>query len=585
VADFSLDDEFVVKTRPSTRFPAYTRANVGEVWAGPTTPLTSSSMSGWPFENAWRQALVRIGAFDLDEFDPDHQEMVGVFYGYIYLHLSVQRVFGVRMPGASADIIDSSFFGGGATDVPPYVADPCDESPKHADKMMETIGWSLSVESLPQLDEQRAEVAQMRGKRPDFSTMSDLDLFRYAEPIITTRQQTLMHEHMFITAVGSIPIGLVTGVAAALGDPGLAVRAITGLGEVDSAAPVWSMWDLSRLVNASAELGAAFDAGVDDVLDRLRASGSAEAAAFLAGFDEFLHRFGSRCVSEWDLGVMAWESDPKVPLTSINLMRAVAEADSPVARHARLAADREAASQQMLDALAADESTQGQLRAGLRAAALWLPARERSKTTVILQLHEAREALQELGRRMVTAGHFDHFSDFNMLKFDEFVPFIADPGAMAVEIRRRRAWHTELWELDPPFNAVGLPVPSSQWRRRVVEDLPPVTKGEIIAGIGACPGTATGRARVILDPGDGGRLEPGDVMITPGTDPAWTPLFVSVEAVVVDVGAPLSHAAIVSRELGVPCVVSATHASRRIPDGALVSVDGGTGVVTILEMP
>lgn len=585
MADFSLDDEFVVRTRPSTRFPAYTRANVGEVWAGPATPLTSSSMSGWPFEHAWRDALVRIGAFDADEFDPDNQEMIGVFYGYMFLNLSVQRVFGVRMPGASADIIDASFFGGGATDVPPYVADPRDESPRHTEKMMETIGWSLSVESLPQLDEQRAEVAQLRAHRPDFSTMSDLELFRYAEPIVTTRQQRFMHEHMFITAVGSIPIGLVTGIAAALGDPGLAVRAIAGLGEVDSAAPVWSMWDLSRLVNASAELRTAFDSGVDAVLDRLRASGSADAQAFLAGFDDFLRRFGSRCVSEWDLGVLAWESDPKVPLTSIQLMRAVDERDSPVARHARLAADREAASQQMLDALAGDEATQGQLRAGLRAAALWLPARERSKTTVILQLHEAREALQELGRRMVAAGHFDHFSDFNMLMLDEFVPFIADPGSMAAEVRRRRAWHDELWKLDPPFNCVGMPPPSSQWRRRVVEDLPPVTLGETITGIGACPGTATGRARVILDPADGGRLEPGDVMITPGTDPAWTPLFVSVEAVVVDVGAPLSHAAIVSRELGVPCVVSATHASRRIPDGALVSVDGGTGVVTILEMP
>ena len=90
---------------------------------------------------------------------------------------------------------------------------------------------------------------------------------------------------------------------------------------------------------------------------------------------------------------------------------------------------------------------------------------------------------------------------------------------------------------------------------------------------------------MILEPVDGWRLEPGEVMIAPGTDPAWTPLFVSAAAVVVDVGAPLSHAAIVSRELGVPCVVSATHASRRIPDGAVVSVDGATGAVTVLSVP
>ena len=136
LGDFDLDDQFVVAIPPSERFPAYTRANVGEVWAGPTTPLTTSSMSGMWFERAWRDALVRVGAFDLDEFDPDQQEILGVFYGYIYLNLSVQRVFGVRMPGASADIIDASFFGGGAVDVPPYRPDPRDESdaPHGADR-------------------------------------------------------------------------------------------------------------------------------------------------------------------------------------------------------------------------------------------------------------------------------------------------------------------------------------------------------------------------------------------------------------------------------------------------------------------
>ena len=86
-------------------------------------------------------ALVRVGAFDVDEFDPDQQEMVGVFYGYIYLNLSVQRVFGVRMPGASADIIDASFFGGGADEVPPYRSRSRDESPEHTARITQTIGW------------------------------------------------------------------------------------------------------------------------------------------------------------------------------------------------------------------------------------------------------------------------------------------------------------------------------------------------------------------------------------------------------------------------------------------------------------
>src|SRR6185437_6873563 len=108
--------------------------------------------------------------------------------------------------------------------------------------------------------------------------------------------------------------------------------------------------------------------------------------------------------------------------------------------------------------------------------------------------------------------------------------------------------------------------------------------GEVLTGIPGCPGQAEGRARVVMNSYDPTALEPGDVLVAPNTDPSWTPLFVPAAAVIVDVGAPLSHAIIVSRELGIPCVVSAIGATRNIPDGARVRVDGNTGVVTILSV-
>jgi pyruvate,water dikinase len=73
--------------------------------------------------------------------------------------------------------------------------------------------------------------------------------------------------------------------------------------------------------------------------------------------------------------------------------------------------------------------------------------------------------------------------------------------------------------------------------------------------------------------------------VAPLTDPAWTPLFVPAGAVVVNVGALVSHAIIVSRELGIPCVVSVTDATDRIPDGAVITVDGSTGTVTVVSLP
>ena len=96
----------------------------------------------------------------------------------------------------------------------------------------------------------------------------------------------------------------------------------------------------------------------------------------------------------------------------------------------------------------------------------------------------------------------------------------------------------------------------------------------MLTGAGGCSGVARGRARVVLDPADPNGLEPGDVLVAPLTDPAWTPLFLPAAAVVVNVGALMSHAIIVSRELGIPCAVSVEGATERIPDGALIEVDG-----------
>ena len=125
--------------------------------------------------------------------------------------------------------------------------------------------------------------------------------------------------------------------------------------------------------------------------------------------------------------------------------------------------------------------------------------------------------------------------------------------------------------------------PLASWPDRDAVVVEQVQAGDSIQGLSGCPGVSEGRARVILDSHDPTALEPGDVLVAPLTDPSWTPLFVPAAGVVVDVGAALSHAIIVSRELGIPCVVSATDATKRIPDGAMVRVDGDTGTVTILD--
>jgi pyruvate,water dikinase len=104
-----------------------------------------------------------------------------------------------------------------------------------------------------------------------------------------------------------------------------------------------------------------------------------------------------------------------------------------------------------------------------------------------------------------------------------------------------------------------------------------------LRGQSASSGRCEGIARVILDPAHDIELKPGEILVAPYTDPAWTPLFLMAGAAVVEVGSFLSHAGTVAREFGLPCVVDVPECSSRIRTGDRLLVDGDAGLVRILS--
>jgi pyruvate,water dikinase len=109
----------------------------------------------------------------------------------------------------------------------------------------------------------------------------------------------------------------------------------------------------------------------------------------------------------------------------------------------------------------------------------------------------------------------------------------------------------------------------------------PVEEG--ITGFPGAPGVVEGTARVIARPEDGARLNAGEILVTTLTNVGWTPMFPRAAAVVTDLGAPLSHASIVARELGIPAVVGTGNATMLIHDGDRLRVDGERGTVEVLQ--
>ena len=197
-------------------------------------------------------------------------------------------------------------------------------------------------------------------------------------------------------------------------------------------------------------------------------------------------------------------------------------------------------------------------------------------------IHQVRLATRELGRRIAERTPEGRPDDLWYVTYSELDAYRQDPASFADVVASRRATRDSLSQLVPPFCFSDEMPPIDSWERRVKRTSEAAVVGAVLTGIPGCGGVAQGRARVVIDPSDPGDLGPGDILIAPLTDPSWTPLFVPVEAVVVDVGGQLSHAVIVSRELGLPCVVSATGATQSIPDGALVEVDGAAGTVTLM---
>ena len=553
------DRYFVTDTALSARFPIYTRANVGEVFPDPVTPLTSSSAL-WEAEVGWRDAWERMGAFELAEFPEDDFCQLGVQGGYCYLNASLIRLFGERAPGLSWQDMDAQFFGA-QPGIPPYEEMEGDVRPDLSEKIGATFQWvfgQTSLSDLTQLTEDRARTKQMRADRPDFTTLSLEQCWQKFLDIVPVHRH-LFAQHLFTTYMATVPVGVISGVATAVGRPDLIMPIIAGIGEVDSAEPSHAMWRMSRM--------------------------PADSAEFRAAFDEFLYEFGSRGPNEWESRSPTWETRPALALAAIDRMRLSPDDADPARHHAERAAERAAASAELLAMVEGDPATHGQLAAAIACSAAWLPGRERTKTNNIRAIHEMRMAMREIGARMVAAGAFDEIEDFGFVTKDEMPALFADPMSFAGIVRERRDEYNRLLELEPPFVFVGRTDGPDTWPRRDAEAADRLGAGDVLAGMAGCPGAAEGIARVVLDSNDPTALEPGDILVAPITDPSWTPLFVPAAAVVVDVGAPLSHAIIVSRELGIPCVISATGATRRIPDGARVRVDSSTGMVTILELP
>lgn len=579
-----MRERWITDWEPSERWPHYTRANSGEVCPTPASPLSVTYTWDNGICQGWRDGYVRTGNYASDEWDDAHPEACGVFGGYLYINLSNVRMQGVRSPAVTVEQLDMAFFGD-HPDVPPYEPHPADDRPDLLPAMGKHLEWVMSATTWPEIDEEKAQTVALRAERPDLAGLDDEALLgraRSIQPLIAK----LFDSHTVSSSSSGVAPGVLYAVGQAIDDPTVPMKLVAGLGEVDSAEPSYRLWELSRTVRTSKTLTAAFDDGLDGLLDRLGGSVDDEVIGFLAEWDRFIADFGARGPNEYEVSADTWETNPVLALAALDRVRHQDD-DSPAVRLRRRVAEREAVTAEVRAKVAdlGDDELAGTFEAALIASSQ-LAFRERTKTNLIRAIHEARMVFRELGRRFADAGHLADATHVFQVRDDELEAFVADPASFRDELAQRASEWAELWDLEPPFIIKdGAVPPLTEWARRSEAAVTAAVAGDVLVGVSGCPGVVQGRARVVLDVTDADDLDPGDILVAPLTDPGWAPLFMAAGGVVVDVGGQISHAVIVSRELGLPCVVSATGATQRILDGALVEVDGDNGRVTVLEVP
>lgn len=314
----------------------------------------------------------------------------------------------------------------------------------------------------------------------------------------------------------------------------------------------------------------------DDFLDELTAlEGGQEARDAIVAY---LDKYGMRCPGEIDLTRARWSEKPT---TLIPLILSNVKNFEPRAGARRFEQGRQEASQKartLLDRLRQlpdGEQKASEAERMIHRLRTFSGYREYPKYGIVNRYFVYKQALMQEAERLVHAGVLREVEDAYYLTFAELREVVRTQQLDDRVVRERRAEYELYKKLTPPpvITSDGEIVTGAYHRA----DLP----AGALVGTAVSAGVVEGRARVLLDMADA-ELEPGDILVTAFTDPSWTPLFVSIQGLVTEVGGLMTHGAVIAREYGLTAVVGVERATKLIRDGQRIRVHGTDGYVELL---
>ncbi|MGI8814398.1 MAG: PEP-utilizing enzyme [Pseudonocardia sp.] len=529
-------------------YPLYTRANAGEVFPEIVSPL-AWSLVGPGAEAGFRRSFVND--FSAIRVPDQPWFMVGRFAGRFHLNMSVIRTVAQRLPGTSAAAADWQYFGDAAgRGMPSHSSGAADRlwalrAAPSALRTIATLGrrvpaGTIAVDAV--IAHNRAFLAARGSDAPTaVALIAQLRSLRqaYAAPFGL---------HVTNRAVTSSALTLATAALRRRGvTDGAALMTLSHVPSLESAKPSQALRDIAETVPPGGVLAELVASRVG--LEELACSPVPGAAELAARLVEFLVDFGHRAVNEFDPTYPAWDQHPAAVLALLRTLLGDGREPAPTS-----------AGEDQLDPVTAALVANAR-RAVYRA--------EITKNDIIRFTHEMRRLVFALGDRLT--GRLSR-EEMTLLTLDELAAVAGGDAPRREVMARRRAELDAAAEVEPAVWSHG---------SLAVHQPATATGPDVIVGVPGSVGVATGRVRLCVDPL--GEFKHGEVLVAKFTDTAWTPMFVASAAVVTDVGGVLSHATIVARELGIPAVVDTRVGTVELSDGDLVEVDGGAGVVRVLE--
>ncbi|QIZ35563.1 PEP/pyruvate-binding domain-containing protein [Saccharopolyspora sp. ASAGF58] len=332
------------------------------------------------------------------------------------------------------------------------------------------------------------------------------------------------------------------------------------------------LWGIAQLASRDPETARLFaGSSIDELAERYQ--DRKLPVEVQNGLDAFFERYGHRTVAEIDIGIPRWSEAPAHVLGLVaNYVQTGESGHDADEQYRRGVADAERMAAEIVSRL------KNPLRARVVGFAMdrvrqLAGLREMPKYCIVLTIANARKHLLAVGRELACTGGLERAEDVFFLDYDELAEAVSGADHRNLVAKRRETHERELRRRHPP--------------RVLLSDgtepeatLPTAAVDGQLIGTSASAGTVTGTARVVHDPVRA-RLAPGEILVTPSTDPGWTPLFLTAGGLVMEMGGPNSHGATVAREYGIPAVVGVPEATTRITDGQRITVHGSAGTVEL----